>query len=40
LTPKKSAEYFFAAKVACAPIWNDLCRQVFSWGCAYKRSRA
>jgi hypothetical protein len=27
-------------RLTCAPVWHELCRRIFSWGCSYERIRA
>lgn len=39
ISAHKCAQYFFNNLVPCRSTWLDLCRRIFSFGCAYPRSR-
>lgn len=39
LSAPKNAEYLLAFHVPCRFTWLEICRRVFSFGCAYPRSR-
>jgi len=38
-SPKKIAEYFFSPKLPCRDDWQNICRQIVSFGCALPRRR-
>lgn len=39
LSPQEAAQHFFSPALPCRSVWLSLCRQIFSFGCAYARTR-